>query len=97
MRVPKRQKTEQFITKFAKYYTPAVTIGAAVLAFAAGFRCRKLWNMVTEGMHISGDFVSLCPCYFCTAWIFGGIGAASQIGVLVKGSNYFETIAQMKM
>jgi Zn2+/Cd2+-exporting ATPase len=93
----KKAKTEQFITKFAKYYTPAVTIGAAVLAFLPPVLGAGSFGTWLQRACIF--LVISCPCALVISvplGFFGGIGAASRIGVLVKGSNYFETIAQMK-
>ncbi len=95
----KKSRTENFITRFARYYTPAVVIGALILAFLPPL--------------ISGDFtgdfgkwvlractflVISCPCALVISVplaFFGGIGAASKEGVLVKGSNYLEMMANL--
>ncbi len=92
----KKAKTEKFITRFAKYYTPIVTIGAVVLAI--------LPPLITGGSFyewISRACIFLvisCPCALVISvplGFFGGIGAASQMGVLVKGSNYLEVAASI--
>ena len=95
----RKSVTENFITRFAHYYTPAVVIAAVVLAFLPPL--------------ISGDFVAefgkwvlractflviSCPCALVISVplaFFGGIGAASSKGVLVKGSNYLELLANL--
>ena len=92
----KKAKTENFITRFAKYYTPVVTIGAVLLAvippiFMGG------WLMWLERACIF--LVISCPCALVISvpmGFFGGIGAGSKIGVLVKGSNYLESCAELK-
>lgn len=91
----KKAKVENFITKFAKYYTPVVTIGAVALAvipplFAGG------WGEWIQRACIF--LVISCPCALVISvplGFFGGIGAASKIGVLVKGGNYLEAVAEM--
>ena len=90
-----KAKTENFITRFAAVYTPAVVITAAVLAVIP--------PLVAEGAVFSdwlyralNFLVVSCPCALVISvplGFFGGIGAASKIGVLVKGSNYLEAAA----
>ncbi len=92
----KKAKVENFITRFARYYTPIVTIGAVLLAilpplfFGGGFG---------EWIQRACIFLVIsCPCALVISvplGFFGGIGAASKIGVLVKGSNYLEAVAEM--
>ena len=86
----KKAKMENFITRFAKYYTPVVTIGALLLAiippiFVGGW---------TDWLLRACIFLVIsCPCALVISvplGFFGGIGASSRIGVLVKGSNYLE-------
>ncbi len=95
----KKSNSENFITKFARYYTPAVVIVAAILAI--------LPPLLIEGATFS-DWVSRaltflvisCPCALVISVplsFFGGIGAASKSGVLVKGSNYLEALAETEM
>ncbi|ARC86449.1 cadmium-translocating P-type ATPase [Clostridium argentinense CDC 2741] len=95
----KKSNSENFITKFARYYTPAVVIVAAILAV--------LPPLLIEGATFS-DWVSRaltflvisCPCALVISVplsFFGGIGAASKSGVLVKGSNYLEALAETEM
>ncbi|WP_027431596.1 heavy metal translocating P-type ATPase [Lachnospira multipara] len=98
----KKSRMENFITRFAKYYTPVVTIGAVLLALVpptilgimSGIFAYVSW------IHRACIFLIVsCPCAMVISvplGFFGGIGAASKIGVLVKGSNYLEAIAQMK-
>lgn len=90
----RKAKAENFITKFARYYTPVVTIGALLLALVP--------PLVTDGnfgewIHKACIFLVVsCPCALVISvplGFFGGIGAASKIGVLVKGSNYLEVLA----
>lgn len=92
----KKAKTEKFITKFAKYYTPFVTIAAVLLAF--------LPPIVTGGgfgewiRRACTFLVISCPCALVISvplGFFGGIGAASRMGVLVKGGNFLEAVAEM--
>lgn len=90
----KKANTENFITKFSKYYTPAVVIIALIIALVPSI--------------ITGDFetwlyraltflVVSCPCALVISVplsFFGGIGGASKIGVLIKGSNYLEALSK---
>ncbi|MCQ2536728.1 MAG: heavy metal translocating P-type ATPase, partial [Lachnospiraceae bacterium] len=99
----KKSKSEQFISKFARYYTPAVCYCALALAILP-----PLVNLVV--LHAPADFgtwiyraltflVISCPCALVISIplsFFAGIGAASKAGVLVKGSNYMETLSQTK-
>ncbi|MDC7287639.1 heavy metal translocating P-type ATPase [Blautia schinkii] len=91
----KKSKSENFITRFAKYYTPAVVIAAAVLAvlppliLGGGF---AMW--IQRALTF---LVISCPCALVISVplsFFGGIGGASKCGVLVKGSNYLEALAR---
>ncbi|MEG7335379.1 heavy metal translocating P-type ATPase [Bacillus sp. 0102A] len=94
----RKARTENFITKFAKYYTPAVVIIAVLLAFVP--------PLVIPGAALSDwvyraliFLVISCPCALVVSiplGFFGGIGAASKAGVLVKGSNYLEALNQVK-
>lgn len=94
----RKARTENFITKFAKYYTPAVVIIAVLLAFVP--------PLVVSGAALSDwvyraliFLVISCPCALVVSiplGFFGGIGAASKAGVLVKGSNYLEALNQVK-
>lgn len=92
----KKAKVENFITKFAKYYTPVVTIGAVILAILPPLILGGGWGDWIQRACIF--LVISCPCALVISvplGFFGGIGAASKIGVLVKGSNYLEAVAEM--
>lgn len=92
----KKAKIENFITRFAKYYTPIVTIGAAFLAVLPPLILGGGWGEWIQRACIF--LVISCPCALVISvplGFFGGIGAASKIGVLVKGSNYLEAVAEM--
>lgn len=92
----KKAKVENFITKFAKYYTPVVTIGAVVLALVPPL---VLGGGFAEWIQRACIFLVIsCPCALVISvpmGFFGGIGAASKVSVLVKGSNYLEAVAEM--
>lgn len=93
----KKARLENFITRFAKVYTPIVTIGAVLLALLL-----PLFTDLTfvDSIHRACIFLIVsCPCALVISvplGFFGGIGAASKVGVLVKGSNYLEAIADVK-
>ena len=92
----KKAKVENFITRFARYYTPVVTIGAAVLAVLPPLIAGGNWGEWIQRACIF--LVISCPCALVISvplGFFGGIGAASKLGVLVKGSNYLEAVAEM--
>lgn len=92
----KKARVENFITRFAKYYTPAVTIGAAALAVIPPLVLSGGWSVWIQRACIF--LVISCPCALVISvplGFFGGIGAASKIGILVKGSNFLEATAQM--
>lgn len=92
----KKAKTENFITKFAKYYTPVVTIGAVLLALLPPLITGGNFGEWLEKACIF--LVVSCPCALVISvplGFFGGIGAASKIGVLVKGSNFLEAMAEV--
>ena len=92
----KKAKVENFITRFAKYYTPVVTIGAVILAILPPLIIGGGW---AEWIQRACIFLVIsCPCALVISVplaFFGAIGAASKIGVLVKGSNYLEAVAEM--
>mgnify|MGYP000865649547 CR=1 FL=1 len=92
----KKAKVENFITRFAKYYTPVVTIGAVLLAVIPPL---ILGRGFAEWIQRACIFLVIsCPCALVISvplGFFGGIGAASKIGVLVKGSNFLEAVAEM--
>jgi Cd2+/Zn2+-exporting ATPase len=95
----KKSNSEQFITKFARYYTPAVVIIAAILAVAP--------PLLVDGATFCDWFyralsflVVSCPCALVISVplsFFGGIGGASRQGILVKGSNYLEALAKTEI
>lgn len=99
----KKSKSENFISKFAKYYTPAVCYGALALAVLP-----PLFRVIVMGLSPEwGNWiyraltflVISCPCALVISIplsFFAGIGGASREGILVKGSNYLETLAQTK-
>ena len=92
----KKAPVENFITKFARYYTPIVVVGAALLAVIPPLVYGGGW--ADWGLRACSFLVISCPCALVISvplGFFGGIGAASKVGVLVKGSNYLETLAQM--
>lgn len=92
----KKAKVENFITRFAKYYTPVVTIAAVILAIVPPL---ILGGGFADWIQRACIFLVIsCPCALVISvpmGFFGGIGAASKIGVLVKGSNYLEAVAEM--
>ena len=92
----KKANVENFITRFAKYYTPVVTVAAAALAVIPPLFAGGGWADWIQRACIL--LVISCPCARVISvplGFFGGIGAASKIGVLVKGSNYLEAVAEM--
>lgn len=98
----KKSSSENFITKFAKYYTPAVCYGAVALAVLPPLVSLIMGNNPAWGMWIYRALTFLvisCPCALVISIplsFFAGIGGASKAGVLVKGSNYLETLSQTK-
>lgn len=91
----KKSKTENFITRFAQYYTPIVVAGAVILALIPPIFAGNWMNWM---MRACTFLVISCPCALVISVplsFFGGIGAASNIGVLVKGSNYLEQMAHL--
>ena len=89
----RKAPTENFITAFARYYTPVVVILAALLAVIPPLLFQGVW---TDWIHRAFVFLVVsCPCALVISiplTFFGGIGAASRHGVLVKGSNYLEAL-----
>lgn len=87
---------ENFVTRFARVYTPIVTIGAALLAVVMPLVFNLSW---ADGIERACNFLIVsCPCALVISvplGFFGGIGAASKIGVLVKGSNFLEATASL--
>ena len=91
----KKSKTENFITRFARYYTPVVVVGAVALALIPPL---FYGNWMDWMMRACTFLVISCPCALVISVplsFFGGIGAASNIGVLVKGSNYLELLSKL--
>lgn len=98
----KKSKTENFITKFAKYYTPVVCYSALALAVIPPI----VLTIMGQPAHVSDwifraltFLVISCPCGLVISIplsFFGGIGCASKNGILVKGSNYLETLSDVK-
>ena len=98
----RKSKSENFISKFAKYYTPAVCYGALALAFIPPIVLLIMGKPAVWGDWIYRALTFLvisCPCALVISIplsFFAGIGGASNQGILVKGSNYLETLAQTK-
>ncbi|MBR0085718.1 MAG: heavy metal translocating P-type ATPase [Lachnospiraceae bacterium] len=92
----RKAKTENFITRFAKYYTPIVTLGAVCLAVIPPLILKQGFG---EWIERACTFLVIsCPCALVISvplGFFGGIGAASKNGILVKGSNFLETAADL--
>ena len=98
----RKSRSENFISKFAKYYTPAVCYGALALAFIPPIVLLIMGKPAMWGDWIYRALTFLvisCPCALVISIplsFFAGIGGASNQGILVKGSNYLETLAQTK-
>ncbi len=98
----KKSKSENFITRFAKYYTPAVCIGALALAVLPPLVNLLLGNPAEWSQWVIRALTTLvisCPCALVISIplsFFGGIGGASSKGVLVKGANYLEALSETK-
>ncbi len=92
----KKAKTENFITRFARVYTPVVTLAAIVLAVVPPVLGMGPWtDWVLRGLTF---LVVSCPCALVISVplsFFGGIGGASKLGILVKGSNYLELLSKV--
>ena len=92
----KKARIENFITRFAKYYTPVVTILALILAVVPPLLFGQNWG---EWVKRSCTFLVIsCPCALVISvplGFFGGIGAASKKGIMVKGSNYLEAVSKI--
>ena len=92
----KKARTENFITRFARWYTPLVTAGAVLLAVVPPLLGMGAWSdWILRGLTF---LVVSCPCALVISVplsFFGGIGGASKLGVLVKGSNYLEALSQV--
>ncbi|MEG2476991.1 heavy metal translocating P-type ATPase [Gordonibacter sp.] len=91
----KKARTENFITRFARYYTPIVVVIAALLAVIPPLIFGQDWSdWIQRGLVF---LVVSCPCALVISVplsFFGGIGGASRLGILMKGSNYLEALAQ---
>lgn len=92
----KKSKSEKFITKFAKYYTPIIVIIAIILGCIIPFLIKDSYsNWIYRALSF---LVVSCPCALVISIplsFFGGIGGASKIGVLIKGSNYLEMLSKV--
>ena len=92
----KKGHVENFITRFARYYTPLVVMGAVLLAVIPPLFFGQSWS---EGVRRACTFLVIsCPCALVISVpmsFFSGIGAASKKGVLIKGSNYLEALSEM--
>ena len=109
----KKSKTENFITRFARFYTPIVVFSALALAIIptliqffgvmTGFLPKEIWQAhppITWLYRACTFLVVSCPCALVISVplsFFGGIGAASREGILVKGSNYLELISKLSV
>ena len=92
----KKARTENFITRFARVYTPVVTVSAVLLAVVPPLAGLGSWpDWILRGLTF---LVVSCPCALVISVplsFFGGIGGASRLGILVKGSNYLELLAHV--
>ena len=94
----KKAKAENFITKFARYYTPIVVLAAVALAFLPPLLTSIQW--VDSIQRALNFLVVSCPCALVISVplsFFGGIGGASKDGILVKGGNYLEVLARTEI
>ena len=94
----KKSKSEKFITRFARYYTPAVVVMAALLAIGGPLVTGDAFSQWISRALIF--LVISCPCALVISVplsFFGGIGGASRRGILVKGSNYLESLAMTEI
>lgn len=95
----KKSKSENFITKFAKYYTPIVVFIAVILAIVPPLAMPNAF--FADWLYRALSFLVVsCPCALVISIplsFFGGIGAASKIGILIKGSNYLEAISKAEI
>ena len=92
----KKARAENFITRFARYYTPCVVIGAVLLAVIPPLFFSQEWSMWINRALIF--LVVSCPCALVVSVplsFFGGIGGASREGILIKGANYLETLSKV--
>ncbi len=101
----KKAKAENFITRFSRWYTPCVVIGAVVLAvippLAIGLSSGRIgeWSLWSSWIERALTFLVVsCPCALVVSVplsFFGGIGGASRDGILIKGANYLETLSKI--
>lgn len=101
----KKARAENFITRFSRWYTPCVVIGAVALAIipplAVGLPSGRVgeWALWSEWIERALTFLVVsCPCALVVSVplsFFGGIGGASREGILIKGANYMETLAKI--
>lgn len=95
----RKSKSENFISKFAKYYTPIVVIIAVLLAIIPPLVIKEA--LFSDWLYRALSFLVVsCPCALVISIplsFFGGIGASSKIGVLIKGSNYLEALASAEI
>ena len=102
----RKAKSEQFISKFARWYTPAVCYSALALAILGPvvnilvFHQASSWQLWSDWIYRALTFLVIsCPCAIVVSIplsFFGGIGGASSVGILIKGSNFMETLANVK-
>lgn len=93
----KKARTERFITRFARWYTPAVVIGAVLVAILPPLFLGEWTRWLRQALIF---LVISCPCALVITvplTFFGGIGGASKAGILVKGSNYLETLSRTEV
>ena len=91
----KKAKVENFITRFARYYTPCVVIAALILAIIPPLFVGNWWDWINRALTF---LVVSCPCALVVSVplsFFGGIGGASRKGILIKGSNNHETLSKV--
>lgn len=95
----KKSKSEAFITRFARVYTPIVVIVALVLAFVPPMFCASYVEGLTTWLYRALTFLVVsCPCALVISIplsFFGGIGGASRHGILIKGASYIDALAEL--
>lgn len=95
----RKSKSESFISKFAKYYTPAVVVSAIILAFLPPLLSGHFSAAISVWLKRALTFLIVsCPCALVISvplTFFGGIGGASKIGILIKGSDYMDKLANI--
>ncbi len=93
----KKAKAENFITKFSRYYTPCVVVGAVLLAIIPSLITGEWAEWINRALIF---LMVSCPCALVVSVplsFFGGIGGASKNGILIKGANYLETLSKVDM